>query len=215
MDDDPSDIPKRKREEDDARTEGAEESPAFLEWLEKKRENEAVDRLAALDDRAAAPTHPKQGARSPLMTGYEKRTLKELAGIVALMSLFAIGAVHYDQIKSALSGPGGPVRGAINTASIVLGQDTATVQQVRSSQSRRYLYLNDGTVWEYFPYQQDQFFVLPGDEVRFKFSGVRTYTSPSNFDGETCFVEDVTRPQASMLMIRMAGDSKRDSCPAQ
>ncbi len=195
MDDGLSEIPKQKREENNGRTERVKESPIFLEWLEKRREQEADRQIAAREEKPTGPVRWKQ-------------TLRELVGIVALAVLFAIGAAHYDQIKSALSGL---FRGAINAGLV----DTATVQQVRRSQSRRYLYLNDGTVWGFFQDPKARFFVLPGDQVRFKFWDVQTHTSPGGFDGEICFVENATRPQAPTVMLRMAGDPKRDSCPAR
>lgn len=133
--------------------------------------------------------------------GYQKKVAKEsressVATIFLVVLILALIA-YWGNIKQ------------------VLGLDTATVQRIEKDKSTLHLYLDDGTVWEVGTEENWQsFYVLAGDKIRFQYTP-RPESNAGGFDGEPCWLHDTTRPQTPIIASRVAGDPKRDSCPAQ
>jgi len=152
--------------------------------LERKRSEEATQERGE-----APPLHPYPATR------------KELVGACTVVALLLIGAFNYDRIKEAL------------------GPNAATVVQVSTAKGMPYLYLNDGTVWlldaDKPVNASTLFYVAPGDEIRFEHpQSVPALADPSIVRSEYCTLYDATREQLPTLAMRVAGDPKRDSCPA-
>jgi hypothetical protein len=214
----PDNLPedsKRKPEaeagaEDDVRNRKVEESPAFQEWLEKKREEEAEE-ARRHSQRGVAPT---QKYPTEDWSGYGA-IARTIVGLIAVAIFIIYAVTHW---------------GGVSFSSTV----TATVMQTQTIKGEFYLYLNDGTVWRLPP--EPPYYVVVGDEIRFTYastipfvrdeSGKILPAPPPGFTElidasgnvthayQFCFLSNETRLQPPVLAERVAGDPKRNSCPA-
>jgi len=100
---------------------------------------------------------------------------------------------------------------------------TATFEQVQTIKGEFYLYLNDGTVWRLENERlagpnPNPYYVLAGDEIRFEHVSGKGSAFDAGGDAiysyEFCLLHNETRQQDPVLAERVAGDPKRDSCPA-
>jgi hypothetical protein len=87
-------------------------------------------------------------------------------------------------------------------------EHTATVQQVRSSNSDTKLWMNDGTIWN--ADVSTASLVIVGDDVRYEH-----VDGPQPGQSELCILIDKTRPGLNFMASRMAGDPNQPSCPSR
>ena len=213
MPDNLSEDSKRKPEagtgaEDDACPKRVEDSPVFLEWLEKKREQEAEEaRRHSQPSVAPARKYPTEKIWP------SADTIFTIVGLIAAAIFIIYAVTHWGGVSFSR---------------------TATVVQTQTIKGEFYLYLNDGTVWR-LP-QEPPYYVVVGDEIRFTYASTIPFARdesgnilPAPPPGFTelidasgnvthayqfCFLSNETRLQPPVLAERVAGDLKRDSCPA-